>query len=853
MKVRILLLCLAIASTSFAQKNLDYFLPEGSKYNMDIPTPAEILGHEIGEFHITHDKLIQYMKALDEASDRVSIEITGYSHEKRPLMLVAFTSGENQKKIDKIRKDHVASIDPLANKKTVRNEYLVVQLGYSVHGNEPSGMNAAPLVAYYLAACEDEVVTDILEKSVILIDPCLNPDGSNRFASWVNSHKSLHNNPDPNSIEFREAQPGSRTNHYWYDLNRDWLLLLQPESQARINAFHMWKPQVLTDHHEMGGSSSFFFQPGVQSRSNPIVPESNYALTQKIGTYHVKALDKIGSLYFTEDVFDDFYFGKGSSYPDVNAAIGILFEQASSRGHLKETSYGIMSFAYTIRNQVTVSLSTVEGAWNIRKELQYNQVEFFRTAMEEANASRIKAYIFGSSNDPLRTSMMVDLLLQHDIEVLSLKRDVSIANKTFSTEDSYVINCEQAQYRMIRALMEKVTNFRDSTFYDISGWTLPLAMGVPYAELEARDLTRIKTGKTLNKAPGISGNISKGIATQAYLFEWDPYLAPKALYSLLDQGILAKVSSEPFIMTKNDGETLNFDYGTIMIPIQPQKITGQELQSMIYNIANENGLQVHPVNTAYTITGPDLGSSGFRFLEKPKVFMFTGGSTSSREAGQIWHLFDTRFNVPVTLGDIKRFSSLDLSRYNTLIMPSGSYSELGEKGTEKLKTWIRGGGRIIALKSANNFLKKAGIINYSAKSAGKYEDDKKKFKPFSQRRKDYIGRSIPGSIFEAQLDLTHPLGYGYNTPSISVFKNSSSFVAPSSNAYGNPLYYTSNPLQSGFINKQNLEGLKESVAVLPHSFGRGKVISFFDDPTFRGYFAGEHKLLMNAVFFGGMF
>jgi len=853
MKFRILFLLLAVASTSFAQNELDYFLPKGLTFNPNIPTPSEILGHEIGEFHITHDKLIRYMKALDEASDRVSIEITGYTNEKRPLMLVSFTSSENQNKLDKIRKDHLASIDPLANKNTVRNEFLIVQLGYSVHGNEASGLNAAPVVAYYLAACEDDAVTKMLEKSVILIDPCLNPDGSNRFASWVNSHKSLHNNPDPNSIEFREAQPGSRTNHYWVDLNRDWLLLQQDESKARVNAFHRWKPQVLTDHHEMGGNSSFFFQPGVKSRSNPIVPESNYVLTQKIGTYHSKALDKIGSLYFTEDVFDDFYFGKGSSYPDVNASIGILFEQASSRGHAKETTAGIMSFAYTIRNQVTVSLSTIEAAWNIRKELQYNQVQFFETAIEEAKASRVKAYIFGSSNDPLRTSMMVDILLQHRINVLHLKRDISIDKLNFSANDAYVVNCEQAQYRMIRTLMEKVTDFVDSTFYDISGWTLPLAFGVPYAELEARDLARVQTGKPLFKAPGISGTINKGIASQAYMFEWDPYLAPKALYQLLNQGILAKVSSKPFTLIKEDGESLNFDYGTIMIPIQPQKVTGQALQSLMYNIAHENGLHIYPVNTAYTITGPDLGSSGFRFLQKPKVFMFTGGSTSSREAGQIWHLFDTKFNIPVTLGDIKRFSSLDLSRYNTLIMPGGSYSELGEKGTEKLKTWIRGGGKIIALKSANSYLKKAGIIKYSAKSAGKYEDDKKKFKPFSQRRKDYVGRSIPGSIFEAHLDLTHPLGYGYNTTYISIFKNSSAFVAPSSNPYGNPLYYTKDPLQSGFINQQNLEGLKESVVVLSHSYGRGKVISFLDDPTFRGYFAGEHKLLMNAVFFGGMF
>lgn len=853
MKFRILLFCMALSGTLIAQNEMNYFLPEGLKFNPNVPTPSEIFGHEIGEFHITHDKLIKYLEALEKTSDRVSIEITGYSHEKRPLLLVAFTSPENQGKLDKIRKDHLASIDPLDNSNNARDEFMIAQLGYSVHGNEASGLNAAPIVAYYLAACESDELRKILDQSVILIDPCLNPDGSNRYASWVNSHRSMHNNPDPYSIEFRESQPGSRSNHYWYDLNRDWLFLQHPESQARIKAYHQWKPQVLTDHHEMGGSSSFFFQPGVKSRSNPVVPESNYVLTQKIGTYHASALDEISSLYYTQEVFDDYYFGKGSSYPDLNSSIGILFEQASSRGHAQETAYGVLTFPYTIRNQVAVSLSSIKGAWEIRKELQYHQKNFFKTALEEADANEVKAYIFGSQNDPYRTSMMVDILLQHDVEVSGLKKDFTIGEIAFPADNSFVIDCKQAQYRMVRTLMEKVTDFLDSTFYDISGWTLPLAMGVPYAELDSREMGRIKIGKAIEKAPGIMGTIERGIASQAYMFEWDPYLAPKALYEIMDRGILSKIAGDKFTLTKDNGELTEMDYGTIMIPVQAQKITGQELQSVMYDLAHENGLDIHVVNTAFTLNGPDLGSSGFRFLKKPKIMMFTGGRVSSREAGQIWHLFDTRFNIPVTLIDIDRFNGLNLNKYNTIIMPGGSYSELGERGNEKLKQWIRDGGKVIALKSANSFLKSAGIISYSSKPAGKYDKGSKKFKPYVNRRKDNVGRSVPGTIFEANLDLTHPLGYGFSTSLISVFKNSSSFVAPSPNQYGNPLYFTNNPIQSGYINQQNLEGLKESVSVLPHSVGRGKVISFFDDPFFRAYFAGEHKLFMNAVLFGELF
>ncbi len=845
MKTRLLLLLLSVTGLTFSQTNLEYYLPDNLTFNPEIPKPSEVIGHGIGEYHITHDKLVKYMEVLASKSDRVSIEITGYSHEQRPLMLVIFTAPENHDNLEKIRKDHLASIDPLGNKNTVREEFMITQLGYSVHGNEPSGVNAAPIVAYYLAACENDEVIKMLDKSVILLDPCLNPDGVNRFASWVNSHKSLHNNPDPNSIEFSEAWPGSRSNHYWYDLNRDWMFLQHPESQARIQAFHRWMPQVLTDHHEMGSSSTFFFQPGVRTRNNPIIPDGNFQITQVIGTYHARALDKIGSLYWTEETFDDFYFGKGSCYPDVNGGIGILFEQASTRGHERETPYGNMTFSFTIRNQVTVSLSTLQAAWEIRKELQMNQEDFFTSALKEADKAPVKGYIFTSPKDPMRASMMIDILLQHKIKLSPLTKEASIAGKVFSEESSFVILSKQAQYRMIRALMEKVTDFLDSTFYDISGWTLPLAMGVDYAELSDKDLERIKTGRELTQAPGTKGTIPPDLADQAYLFEWDPYLAPKALYQLLNSGFIVKVSNRPFTFTNNSGDRQSFGYGTIMIPVQPQKIAGQKLQSFLYNLANEHGLDIHPINSAFTIDGPDLGSGQLSFIEKPRVIMMSGGRISSSTIGQIWHMFDTRFRIPVTLADVDRFSGIDMSKYNTLIL-AGS---MNQSDVDKLKGWIREGGKVLALGSGNDFLKSAGIISFDYKPAGEYPKDDSKFRPFAMRSYDNIGRRIPGTIFEAHLDLTHPLGYGYNSDKISIFKNSSRFIAPSSNPYGNPLYFTSDPLQSGFIDDQNLEGLKESVSIQSYSFGRGSIVSFFDDPFYRGYFANEHKLFFNAMFF----
>lgn len=847
MKALIILALCFLAIPLSAQENPDYFLPEGTNYKSDIPAPEEVLGFQPGEFHITYGQLLRYIEILAEKSDRVSFEITGYTHENQPLVLVSFTSPDNQVRLDKLRDDHLASIDPLSNPNRIREEPLIVWLGYSIHGNEASGVNAAPLVAYYLAASEDEELLKMLDETIILMDPCLNPDGVNRFASWVNSHKSYNNVSDPNSIEFSEAWPGSRSNHYWFDLNRDWMFLQQPESRARIAAFHRWKPHVLTDHHEMGSNSTFFFQPGVPARANPIVPASNFSITQKLGTWHARELDEIGSLYYSEEVFDDYYFGKGSAYPDVNGGIGILFEQAATRGHLRESQYGLMPFSFAIRNQVKASFSTLLGSWNIRKELIFHQKDFFKTALEESSRSNIKGYVFGCPDDPQRTGMMIDILSRHKIDIYPLKSDFSNGEINLPAGEGFFIPAEQVQYRMIRALMEKVTTFADSTFYDISTWTLPLAMGVQYAEIDDRAMDRIKTDKVLSDHPFREGALLGNIPKTGYLFSIAPYLAPKAIYELQKKGLFLKIGTEPFSWF--DGQkNIDFPAGTVFVPVQPQGLTGDELHRFMGTTARMNGLEIFSVNTSYTPDGPDLGSGAFRLLEKPKIIMLTGSGMSSSYTGQIWFLLDTRFSIPVTLADNDRFGSIDLSGYNTLIL-TGRPDKSAE---EKLKDWIRGGGKIIALGSANAYLRSAGIIDYSEVEADKSEkEDEPAIKPYADRRRDYAGQSIPGSIFEAQLDLTHPLAYGYSSSTIPVFKRSTEFIAPSKNPYVNPVYFTEDPLMSGFINDENLEMLKGSVSVMTHSYGRGGVISFFDDPTFRAYFAGLHKLFMNAIILGG--
>ncbi|MEP2024087.1 M14 metallopeptidase family protein, partial [Reichenbachiella sp.] len=480
--------------TCFGQTSLNYYLPSKTELNPNIPTPKSIIGHEVGEWHISHDKLVQYMYALAKASDRIEIEEYARSHENRPLLTLKISSPDNIQNLEKLRQEHLQLSDfNLSKNLDLNNMPLVAYLGYSIHGNEPSGSNAALLVAYYLAAAQGAEIEEWLKNTIILLDPSYNPDGLNRFASWVNSKKSLNLVTDPNNIEQNEPWPSGRTNHYWFDLNRDWLPVQHPESKGRVQQFHQWKPNVLTDHHEMGSNGTYFFQPGIPSRNNPLTPSKTYELTQKIADYHAKALDEIGSLYYSKESFDDFYVGKGSSYPDVNGGIGILFEQASARSHAQQSDNGVLTFPFAIKNHLTTSLSTLKAANELKSEILTHQQNFYTEIPSLADQDDIKGYVFSAANDHNKLKAFISILDIHQIEVFRLNQKFG----SFNTSNSFIIPLKQNQNRMMKALFESRTAFQDSLFYDVSAWTLPLAFDLEYLALNEKQYSENLLGDRL--------------------------------------------------------------------------------------------------------------------------------------------------------------------------------------------------------------------------------------------------------------------------------------------------------------------------------------------------------------------
>ena len=845
----ILLLFVIFGLKLSAQPGIDYYLPE-INYDETIPSPEEFLDYQIGEWHINHTQLVGYMNLIAERSDRAMIYEYARSYQHRPLLHLVITSEENQKNLERIRQEHLALTDPeVSGSIDISDMPAVIRLGYGVHGNEPSAHNAAPLVAWYLAAGQGEKINEILDNLIIIIDPSLNPDGQDRFASWVNRYKSSTLNPDPNNIEFHDVWPGSRTNHYWFDLNRDWLPVQHPESHGRVRAYHNWMPNINTDHHEFGSNSTFFFQPGVPERVNPRTPQRTDDLTLEVAMFHADAFDEMGQLYYMQQGFDDFYYGKGSTYPDVHGSIGILFEQASTRGHQVETIHGIMDFAETIRNQVVVSLSSIEAGLNMRETLLDHLRWFYTSALEEASAEPFQAWIFGDPNDDGKNHHLLDILRTHRIRVYELNETTEVDGKSYSSGSAWVVPVSQPQYRLLMTMFEKVREFEDSLFYDVSTWTKPLAFNIQYGKITSARQLRSLQGEAVENPLPPRGRIEGEITKNAYLFSWDDYYAPKALYHLQKKGLRTKVATQPFSIRNSSGELVDFNYGTIMIHVNSQQHSPGEIGEIVSAAAELSGITIHSVETSFAKEGIHLGSPSFTNITRPEILMLIGPGTNSREAGEVWHLLDRRYNIPVTMVETERVNSMDLSRYNTIVLVSGNYARINAGGLESLNRWIRSGGNIVAFGSANRWLADNELASIEFVPLPELENPD--FLPYSTRSGYRGARRISGSIFRTRLDTSHPVGYGYNDDTLPYYVTGTlAFKSDDNSPFANPLLFTENALMSGYVWEPYVNLLDDAAVILVNSRGRGRIISFANNPNFRAFWFGTNKLFANSLFFG---
>ena len=846
MKNLLVICALLLGANAFAQNN--YFFPAGTTFDPAIPTPEQFLGYPVGDWHTRHDRIVSYFQELARVSPKAHFQIIGYTNERRPQVVLTITSPENYARIETIRQEHLKLSDPAQSVNTASMP-VVVTHGYNVHGNEPSSSEAAMLTAYYLIAAQGAEAERTLKDAVIHIDPNYNPDGRDRHSNWANMHKGFPPVADPMDREHNEVWPGGRFNHYWFDLNRDWLPLAHVESRNRMEFFHQWLPNVCTDYHEMGTNATNFFEPTKPYGSeNPVVPRPNYdVLNPLFAKYFAKALDEIGSLYFSKEAFDNSYPGYGSTYPDIHGGLGLVFEQASSRGHVQKSSTKEVTFAFTIRNHVRTSIATVKAAVDNREMLLKFQQDYFKTALDEGKKSAVKAYVFGDSKDVSRTKAFADLLVKHRIETYQLSADLSVGSNKYEKGKAFVVATDQKQYRLVRSMFEKVTTFHDSVFYDASTWTMALAYGLPHDALNAT----IKFSKgervTIESLVAAAPTVTK--SNYAYLIEWNEYQAAQALYELLSKNVFVKTAFKPFAATVN-GAKKSFGYGTLVIAVADQHLSADELYNAIKQTSATAGVEVISVATGFSTEGIDLGSNNIRTVPQPKVAMLVGDGVAATDAGAIWFLFDSKLKMPITKVNTSQFNALRLHEYNTLILASGNYTALGESGATKIKTWMQQGGTLILVKNAVSW----AINNKVIEEQLRKEEETK-----NTRRMDYVtagdyqgSRAIGGSIYKANLDITHPLGFGYTNRELPVWRNTSIFIEPAKSPFNTVIKYTASPLLSGYVHATNLEKIKNSVSLQVSTVGQGRAILFVDDPAFRGYWYGTNKLLFNAVFFGGL-
>lgn len=885
-KITVLSVGIMLFALKFTSAQNTYYFPKAQSLDTKIPTPEQFLGYPVGSYFTRYEQVVAYLRELARVSDRVHIQTIGKTYEQREQVIVTITSTANYGKLEQIRQEHLNQIDPV---KTVLNTSapVIINLGYGVHGNESSSTETSLLVAYYLAASQDQETQKWLNEAVIFIDPALNPDGRDRAANW---HNAYHSDPavgDPLDKEHQEGWPNGRTNHYFTDLNRDWLNLVQVESRNRVAFFHNWYPNVQIDFHEQGTNATYYFEPTPKRHESPIIPQFLYDYNAVLAKYHAKALDEIGSFYFTKENYDNLSPIYGSTYPKFFGTVAATFEQASSRGILQESTNGPLKFAFTIRNHLTTSFSTIRGAVAEKAGLFKEQKDFFKYALDQGAKNPAKAYVFGDSKDATLTQKFLGLLLQHRVKVYELNNNLTQDGKTFEKGKAYIVPSAQPNFLIVHSLFEE-NILKDSIYYDNTGWSIIHAYGLKYAKVNAS----FTTGNIVTALNTVKGEVSGGKSNYAYLVNYTDYNAGKVLYQLLVKNILVKTAFKTFSANTASGKQA-YGYGSLVIPVAGQTISADSLYRAVQDIAADAHINIASVASGFSAEGIDLGSSNIRAVRKPEVALAFGQGVTAGEAGQVWFLLNQQLNLPVAKIDLANFQRASLKRYNVLVLPGGNYSAWDKTVVDKIKAWVNDGGTLITFQTATAWAVQQEVVKErlaatdalgrgdraetvaienpaqkpanearqtanGARNTNVKADTVSNKKPSSARldfarQEDVEGsRRINGAIFLADIDVSHPIAFGLAGRKLYINKNGPTLLLPSLNKYATIAQYSNKPFVNGYTSKANIAKVAGSAAIIASAAGSGEVVLFADDPTYRGYWLGTSRIFLNAVFFANL-
>lgn len=821
---------------SFRILILVVILYSSSLFSQNIQSPNDFLGYELGTRFTRHHKVVEYFKYVSQQLPNVVLEKYGETNEHRPLYISYISSQKNIDNLEEIRLTNLGQTGIKPNKGD--NNVSIVWLSYNVHGNEASGTEASMQTLYKLVTTKKEW----LENTVVIIDPCINPDGRDRYANWFNQVSSHPYNTDQNAKEHKEPWPSGRANHYLFDLNRDWAWVTQIESSQRLKIYNKWMPHIHVDFHEQSINSPYYFAPAVEP-FHEIITDWQRDFQTQIGKNHATYFDKNGWLYFTKESFDLLYPSYGDTYPTYMGAIGMTYEQAGHgmAGLGVDTDHGYeLSLRDRVSHHTTTGLSTVEMASKNTVKLNYEFRKFFD------NSSLVyKSYVLKNENKD-KTQRLINLLKKHDI-IYEYTEKGLVKGVDYQTQkqsrmvvnySDLVVHSEQPKGKMVKVLFEPNTKLTDSLTYDITAWSLPYAHG--FKAIASK--TKVPSRKE-NKVEKVNNQIHKD--AYAYLAKWNTIEDARFLGDILQANIRVRFSEKDFSIEGN-----SYAKGTLIILRGDNRLT-QEFDKQVNSIANKNNRVLTPVKTGFVSSGKDFGSSSVRPINKQKVAVISGKGTSSLNFGEIWHFFETQLKYPLTILDRGYLNNVDFNDYDVLIIPERSYNGiLNKKGLEKISKFSQKGGTVIAIGTAlRSFADKDGFELKKKKSSAK-DREKKITQLISHADKERMEANnlITGAIFKSTVDNTHPLAFGYDKSYFSLKLNSGCYEYLDNGS--NIAYFDDNAINiAGFAGKGALKKIPKSLLFGEERIGKGSIIYMVDNPLFRSFWENGKLFFVNAIFF----
>ncbi|MBS1578746.1 MAG: zinc carboxypeptidase [Bacteroidetes bacterium] len=808
-----------------------------------LQSPEQFLGYKIGTNYTRHYKIVEYFKTLAAAkSDMVKVEQYGTTNEGRELILAYVTSADNLKKLEEIRKNNL-SLTKEKNAST--NNPAIVWLSYNVHGNEPSSSEAAMQTLYALVNPANTKTKEWLQNTVVIIEPCMNPDGRDRYVNWFNGVKGKEYNIDPQSREHREPWPGGRTNHYNFDLNRDWAWQTQIESQQRMKKYNEWLPQIHVDFHEQGYNNPYYFAPAAEPFHEVITPWQRDFQTQ-IGKNNAKYFDENAWLYFTRENFDLFYPSYGDTYPLYNGAIGMTYEQGghSAGGLGVLTNNGdTLTLVDRVIHHYTTGLATIEIASKNAQKLLEEFKKYFDDSRNAKN-TEYKTYVV-TDDDESKIKAVKKILENNNIEYGTITTNKIKGYRYFTLKEEEVslkkynlaVSMYQPKSTLVKVLFEQQSKLSDSATYDITAWALPYNYGV--------EGIAVKEKLEIKSFPFKSFAIKEIMPAYGYLFPYTSLNSAKLLAYLLKNNVKVRQATKPF--TSNGKQ---FERGTLII-IKTSN-THINLFPILNTAAQKFQVQPDIVLSGFVEKGADFGSKDVVNIATPKVAMLTGEQVSANDAGEVWNFFDETLNYPITLLNATDLARLNINKYNVLILPDGNYRTLNDKNvTDKLKEFVSMGGKIIAIQNAVEVLakKELGLKIKETKEDGDKKDEYADLKKYGDREREFLPNSTPGAIYKVELDNTHPLAYGYPDFYYTLKQDDNTYEFLK-NGWNVGVLKKNNYI-TGFAGYKAKNKLKDTVIFGVEDIGNGAIVYMADNPLFRLFWENGKLLFANAVFLVG--